>query len=718
MGFSQQNDLPNTSECKFVVTDSESGEPLFKAHILIKDKDNNLLTDFSGIASIKLSKGVYEILVSYVGYEKYSATIDTHLQSEFALALKPSVFTTDEVTILAEAENAHIQGIEAGSKQLSIKDIQDLPFLLGEVDPLKSIQYLPGVQSSGEGNSGIYVRGGTLDQNLILMDDVPVYNPSHLFGFFSIFNGNTVEKFNILKGGIPAQFGGRLSSILEVNSKNADKNQTHLKGNFGVLSAAATLEVPVINKKSSLLVSARRTYVDLILKGLSNSIEELKKQPNYYFYDLNVNYDHLITKKDRLTFNLYKGTDDFLYQGVNDFENSIRWQNQLGSVKWQHVFNPDLISDFTVYATDYQLNLGAVITNYELKLSSGIRDYGAKFTLSSTNIKKHNITIGADYVWHRFTPNNIVLGTKDDAIDLGQPEKLYALEAATFVNDEFEWNEKILVNVGLRLSGFMHRGPFTRYLANETGQTLDTLFYKSGANIQTYSGLEPRASFRYKLNDASSIKGSFDRTFQYIHLAPVSSVSLPTDIWVPSSEKIQPQIGTQYSIGYFKSFEQNAWEASAVLYYKFMQNQVEYRNGVLFGYSSGNNFDDNFTFGKGKSIGLEMYVEKKTGRFTGWLSYTLSKTTRKFSELNQGKIFPAKYDRLHDLSFVGNYKLNERWKFSSVFVYATGNRLTLPTGRYLIDGNVINDYGSKNKFLMPKQMSKLGFLLKSKHRFC
>jgi len=690
----------NTVPILFRITDKETGIPLYKAHIYIKEIDKHLLSDFDGFAQIKLPSGIYVITVDYLGFEDARIVFNTATKNEIELALSPMAVTMDEVTVSATEENEFAQSVSTGASTISMKDIQDLPFLMGEPDPLKSIQYLPGVQATGEGNGGIFVRGGGIDQNLILFDNAPVFNPNHLFGFFSVFNASVIEDVSVMRGGIPAQYGGRLSSVIEINSKNADRNRKNFSGNVGLLAASFTAELPVVKNKSSLLVSARRTYADLILKGLSGAIPALDSQPDYYFYDLNVNYDHSFSVKDRLTFSFYRGQDDFLFQTNNSFSNDINWANTTGVLRWRHAFNSNFTSDFSVYTSDYQLELGAGISNYLLSLTSGIRDYGSKLSFSLVSIPKHELTFGTELIYHRFTPNNIDLQSTDVDFDVANTEALYGVESAVFINDEFE-KGKWLVNVGMRLSTFSQMGPFTRYLGDETNTPTDSVIYSNSEPIVTYMGAAPRLSIRYALSSQASLKASIDRTVQYVHLAPVSSVSLPTDIWVPSSENIQPQRAWQYALGYFKSWQQGTWEASALVYYKQMQNQLEYRNGVLFGYGTGFNFDDNFAFGNGRSAGVELFLKKHTGKLTGWISYTLSRTTRQFEEIDDNQPFPAKYDRLHDLSIISNYELSKRWKLSAVFVYASGNTLTLPTGRYLIEGNVVNDYGTRNNFRMP-----------------
>lgn len=687
----------------FKIADAETNTPLLKAHIYIEDIEKNLVADFDGKAHTEIKAGGYHAVVKYIGYEtKYFYFEIEKKEQVVEIALSPATLTIEEVTVNAEAENAHTHSVDIGSTSIKAKEIQDLPFLMGEADPLKSIQYLPGVQASGEGNGGIFVRGGSLDQNLILYDNAPIYNPNHLFGFFSVFNVNSISQFDIMKGGIPAHFGGRLSSVLNIKSRKASNTRKAFKGNVGFLAGSFAAELPVVKNKSSLLVSARRTYADLILKGLSSSIDALNNQPDYYFYDVNINYDHQLSSKDRFSFVFYRGKDDFAYQQGNSFRNTIAWANTTGAFNWKHAFNSSFVAEASFYFSDYKMELGAGINNYNLNLNSGIRDVGGKLVFSLDKNEKASTQFGTEIISRRFTPNNIALSSSDTELDVPNTATpaLYGLEVAAFMNHKKEIG-RFLVNAGLRVSAFAQLGPFTRYAGNDNNVLLDSVNFNKGDIVASYSNVEPRLAIRYKIDEHNSLKTSIDRTAQYVHLAPISSVSLPTDIWVPSSENIRPQSAWQVALGYFKTLGGGAWETSATVYHKLMQNQLEYRNGVIFGYGTGYNFDDNFTFGKGHSTGLELFLKKHEGRLTGWLAYTLSRTTRRFEEIDSNRPFPAKYDRLHDLSLVGNYQLSKKWKISTVFVLASGNTLTLPTGRYLIEGRVVNDYGTRNNFRMP-----------------
>jgi hypothetical protein len=458
-------------------------------------------------------------------------------------------------------------------------------------------------------------------------------------------------------------------------------------------------EGPIQKNKSSFLLAARRTYVDLFAKALRD-LRFLKQDINYFFYDVNLNLDFTLTPKDQLKIRGYLGQDDFEYKTNSAFENTMDWRNVSGSVTWQHKFHENLYAELTANTSLYDMNFGATVNTYVFDMASDIRDKALSYQLN-WQLGKHEISTGLIYTHHSISPNNINATSDDVALAIAPKTQLYAHEIAAFVHDKVDITEVLQVSAGIRFTGYSQLGHFKRYVQDNNFQVVDTVQYGKNEHIIDYVNAEPRLSLRYTLDERSSLKLSYDNTHQYMHMAPLSSVSLPLDIWVPSSENIKPQSAHQWSAGYFRNFSDNIIEASVVGYYKTMDNQIEYREGTIIGYSKGLNFDDNFVFGKGKSYGIEFSVKKATGSFTGQVSYTLSKTTRTFADLNEGNPFTAKYDRLHDLSVMTNYEVNRRWTFSGVFVYGTGNALNLPVARYIIKGNVINEYGARNAFRMP-----------------
>lgn len=680
------------------VYDEQTNNPLLNATIYIEEMSYGKVVDDKGHFQFSLAPRSYTLLVSLVGYEKQKLNINLSASLELQIKLKPQVSGIDEVVITANAEDQQIKETETGFVEIDKKELETLPYLLGEVDPIRILQLMPGVKTGGEGNTGFYVRGGAVDQNLIMLDNSIVYNPSHLFGFFSIFNGNAIDKMEMYKGGIPAYYGGRLSSFTKVSTRNGDPEKVKGEAGIGLIATNFLVEGPIKKNKGTFLIAGRRTYIDLFINPL-RELFSVKERINYHFYDLNINASLNLSPADKLTFKAYNGSDNFKFSTGSSFSNRIKWGNTTGSLQWIHRFNENLHGELTASTVLYDLDFGAGINTYNFDIRSTIWDKSLTYQLDFKK-GKHNVVFGLNYTHHTLKPNNMEAHSDSVELDLNANVRLKADEASIYINDKISITEQLEVNAGLRLAGFRQLGPFTRYIVDDELQILDTINYNSG-KIVSYGNLEPRLSFRYSLAGTSSLKASYDRSYQYIHMTPFASASLPIDVWVPSSTEIKPQSAHQYAAGYFRNFKNNNIETSFVLYYKTMDNQLEYRDGVILGYSKGFNYDDNFVFGKGTSYGAEMFLKKNRGTINGFISYTLSKTTRTFKELNSGKSFPAKYDRLHDVSAMVNYKHNSQWTFSSVFVYGTGNALNLPIARYFIQGNVINEYGSRNAFRMP-----------------
>jgi hypothetical protein len=678
----------------------EAGNPLPGATVRIHRLGKATTAGERGQYALDIQAGTYYVTFSFIGYDRDSVQLAMTDAHTYTMRLKAAATTMEEVTVSARPADDHVTQTETGLVTLQKKDLENLPYLLGELDPIRIIQLMPGIQTSGEGSTGFYVRGGAVDQNLMQLDHTTVYNPSHLFGFFSIFNGGTIESIDLYKGGIPAYYGGRLSSITNISTRQGSTEKIKGEGSVGLIATSLLLEGPVGKKKrASFMVAARRTYVDLFIRGLRR-LKALKQDINYYFYDLNVNFDYTLGPRDHLRLRSYTGQDDFRFNTTSTFKNTIDWRNTTASLTWLHTYNDKLYSELMVNTSLYDMSFGASITTYSFDIKSDIRDWGLTYQF---NRQSDNQTLvwGLTYTHHMLRPNNIYASSEDVELTISPRIKLQGEEAALFINDKIKFSDNLEVSAGLRLSAYRQLGPFTRYVEDENMQILDTLYYGRGKTIEHYANLEPRLALRYSLSATSSIKFSYDKTYQYLHQAPLSSVSLPLDIWVPSSATIKPQSADQFSAGYFRNFHDNMFETSLVLYYKTMQHQLEYREGVIIGYSKGYNFDDNFVFGKGLSYGSEVSIKKNGGRVHGQISYTLSHTTREFDALNKGKSFTAKYDRLHDLSVLGNFVVNPRWTVSCVFVYGTGNALNLPVARYIIQENVVNEYGERNAFRMP-----------------
>ncbi len=687
---------------KFTITgyvkDSLSGESLIGATISINGKNNGVGSNQYGFFSITLPEGKYAVSCTYVGYESQLIHFDLSKNTAFNFLLLPKISTNKEIIISAVKKDANVKNAQMGKIDLSMNQVKSLPVIFGEVDILKTLQLLPGVQNAGEGNIGLYVRGGGPDQNLILLDDAIVYNTGHLFGFFSIFNSDAIKNTSLIKGGMPAQYGGRLSSVLDVSMKEGNMNNLQVDGGVGLIASRFSIQGPIKKNKASFIVSARRTYIDLLIKPL------IPKSSNYYgsgyyFYDLNLKMNYQFSEKDRLYLSGYFGRDVFNFNNSQrSFRANIPWGNSTATLRWNHVFNRKLFANTTLVYNDYKFGFDAQQQALEILLSSGIRDLSAKTDFDYFLNPKNKIKFGALFTYHTFSPN-ILSGRSDTTVfNPNNTNKKYANEAAVYIQDDWTISDKLQANIGMRLSGFSQIGPYTIYKTDSNGNKLDSTVYKRGQPIKTYCGFEPRFTLRYSINDETSVKASVVHNLQYIHLVSNSGTTLPTDLWVPSTYLVKPQIGWQYSTGIFKNFNENTFETSIELYYKTMQNQIEYAAGYT---PSLKDPEQSFVFGKGWSYGAEFYANKSRGRFTGWIGYTLSWSWRQFPQLNNGEKYPAKYDRRHDLNIVGAYDLNKHWKISAVFVFATGNATTLPTQFYIIDGILTQEYSKINQYRLP-----------------
>lgn len=671
------------------VKSRSTGESLIGASVYVKELLKGSTTNQYGYYALTIAPGRYTLVVSYLGYREYSLDIDLDANRKLDIELDEKTYSTDEVVITGEKKDANVSSVQMSKQDLEMELVRSLPAFMGEVDVLKSIQLLPGVQSAGEGNAGYYVRGGGPDQNLVLLDEAVVYNASHLFGFFSVFNADAINNVELYKGGMPAQYGGRLASVLDISMKDGNKKEFHGQGGLGFIASRLTLEGPIKKDTSSFIISARRTFVDLFLQKPFITEESEIYGNSYYFYDVNAKVNYVLSPRDRVYLSGYLGRDVFKFNSrETGFKVKIPWGNATASARWNHIFADKLFMNTTLVFSDYKFNFEAEQQQFDFRLFSGVRDWNVKADLNWFPSIVHNVKFGANYTYHTFTPSNVSARSGETEFDLGEIVKLYAHDAALYVNDEWTITDKLTVSGGLRLTYFAQVGPFTRYQQNESGVATDTIEYDDGAIVKDYSNLEPRISWVYRIDPHSSVKGSYTQNYQYVHLASLSSVSLPTDVWVPSSSRVKPQLGTQYAAGYFRNFADNLFETSVELYYKDMKNLVEYREGAQPDEDVKNNQDNNFVFGDGWSYGAEFFLKKKYGKINGWVGYTWSRTDRKFPDLNEGDVFPAKYDRRHDVSFVLSYRMNKKWTFGLVWVYASGNNLTLPVSRMFFNGPV------------------------------
>jgi hypothetical protein len=708
------------------VRDSSSGEALIGAAVYVKELQKGTSANAYGFYSLTLARGTYNLVIHFVGYREMVLKLQLDASKSIDFQLSSTVIETREVTVTAERKDRNVESAELGRVELEVEKIKSLPALLGEVDLLKTIQLLPGVQDAGEGNSGFYVRGGGPDQNLVLLDEGVVYNASHLFGFFSVFNPDAVKNITLTKGGMPAQYGGRLSSVLDISMKDGHQKEYHAEGGIGYIASRLTLEGPIVKDKSSFIVSGRRTFVDLFLREPFVPASSPIVGNSYYFFDLNAKINYTLSSRDRLYLSGYFGRDVFNFRSrETGFSVRIPWGNATTSLRWNHLFNEKLFMNTSLIFSDYNFEFGAQQQQFDFRIFSGIRDYNAKVDLNWFPTILHNVKFGANYIYHRFTPTNAYARSGDVVFDLGDVTRYYAHDAAAYINDEWDISEKFRLSGGLRATYFAHVGPFDRYVEDPAfaGRFTDTLSYARGEKVADYFNLEPRLSMRYELNSTSSVKAAYTQNYQYIHIASFGSVSLPTDVWVPSTDKIQPQFAVQYALGYFRNFSDNMYETSVEVYYKEMENQIDYEEGATPDQDVRNNPDNNFVFGRGWSYGAEFFIKKSRGKLNGWLGYTLSYTNRNFPDLNLGRTFPAKYDRRHDVSLVMVYDHSKKWTFGLTWVYATGDALTLPAERYFMSaGPPVNvqpngELGLSNNFyILSGYDQRNGFRQKAYHR--
>ncbi|HEY1038011.1 MAG TPA: TonB-dependent receptor, partial [Bacteroidia bacterium] len=517
------------------VKDKTNGETAIGANVYLKETTIGAATNVYGFYSINAEKGTYILVCSYLGYEVFEKEITLDKNQTINISLQPAAVTTEEVVINAKADD-NVKSTQMSSVQMDIQQIKKLPAFMGEVDVLKTIQLIPGVKSAGDGQTGFYVRGGGPDQNLILLDEAVVYNASHLMGFFSVFNGDAIKNVNLIKGGMPAQYGQRLSSVLDITMKEGNNQRFQVDGGIGLISSRLTVQGPIKKDTASFIISARRTYIDAIVKPIFKHRNSPFQGTSYYFYDLNAKFNYQVNKKNKIMLSGYFGRDVFNFKDADaGFNINVPWGNATASLRWNHIYNEKLFSNTTAVFSHYDFTLGALQDNFEFKLFSGVRDYNLKHDFSWFPNARHLVRFGANYTFHTFIPTTASAQQGDVKFDLGGIIKLYCHEAQTYVGDDIKITENLQVHAGLRFGYFAQVGPFTRYKKNEFSKITDTIYYNQGKKVKDYNGLEPRFSMRYRLNKSSSVKASYTYNKQYVHLASLSSVSLPTDVWMPST---------------------------------------------------------------------------------------------------------------------------------------------------------------------------------------
>jgi len=690
-----------------IVTDAASGETITGAYVILKDtlsksSPQGAITNTSGFYSITVEKGTYLLNVIFLGYKQITETITITSHLKKNIDIEYLSILADEVVITGKAADRNVMSVDVGRMEMKIETIKALPAFMGEVDVLKSIQLLPGIQSGSEGNSGFYVRGGNADQNLILLDEAVVYNPGHLFGFFSIFNADAVKNIEVLKSGMPANYGGRLASIVDVYQKEGNMKKYELDGGIGVIFSRFTLQGPIKKNKASFIVSGRRTYIDWIIQPFLKKDSPFKNA-KFYFYDLNAKVNYIINDKHRIFIGGYYGSDVYGFKSRSGHMSSLfSWSNGAASVRWNYIISPKLFLNTSATFSDYQFKTEMKQSVYNFAISSGIRDYSLRSELTYLPNPNHYVKFGAHYVYHTFFPSNFEIEAgQNNMLTLPKSKPFYANELAIYANDEWNIVKWLKINYGLRYTHFSHIGRFTRYILDDRMQILDSIEYKSGQIAKQFNHVEPRFAARFLVDPSTSIKASYTMNYQYLHQVSMASISLPTDVWMPSTAFVNPQIGHQVSLGVFKNFHNNMFEAYIDLYYKHMKNLVEYKDGLDFNLLQVNS-DQILTQGKGYSTGVEFFLQKNSGWFTGFIGYTLSFTQRQFNDLNNGEWFWAKYDRRHDVSVCLNFEiLRNKLSASLVWVFASGNTMTVPVGYYFFNGEIITEYSDRNGYRLP-----------------
>jgi hypothetical protein len=682
------------------VTDAATGEYILGANVLDVSQGKGASTNIYGFFSLTLPSRPTELRCTFIGYAPVSKSFDGASDSEWSVELAPQSVEVDAVEVVGTA-GQNTESTDLGKAEVSMATIQRLPALMGEVDVLKAIQMLPGIQSAGEGNSGYYVRGGGPDQNLLLLDNAAIYNASHLFGFFSVFNADAISSVEVYKGSMPARFGGRVSSVLDLGLKEGNRKEFKGSGGVGLISSRLTLEGPVIEGVSSFMVSGRRTYIDVLTRPYVETTQAAGS--GYFFYDLNAKYNHRFSDRDEVFVSSYFGRDVFSFNSADaGFGASIPWGNAMVSTRWNHVVNDKLFLNVNASYSNYEFAFESGQDDFQFGFNSGVVDWTQKAQLSWYPNLRHEVRGGLDHVYHKFVPTSFFFRQGDTEFDFGEATVAYSHESGAYLEDIFDVTDAFRVNAGVRYSDFRHVGPFTRIVPGENLLSpADTVRYGNGELVQRYGGWEPRLSARLKTGPRSSLKAGWSINYQYVHLASLSATTAPTDVWVPSSDLVPPQRGRQVNAGYFFDLGPNReWECSVEVYHKDLDNLVEYAENTRPDQNIGTNPDNNLVFGQGSSYGAEFFLKRKFGELNGWVGYTWSKTDRQFDDLNNGDPFPAKFDRRHDLSVVVDWTPSERWNFGAIFVYATGNTLTLPIQRYFLEGYVTDVYGSRNGYRM------------------
>lgn len=669
------------------VRDSISGEELIGSIISLKETPSlGASTNVYGFYSVTAPEGKYNVIIQSMGYNTKRIHLDLNQNKRIDIKLSENLSQLNEVTVSSEKQNENITKTQMSVEKIDIKEIEKIPVIFGEKDILKTIQLMPGVKSGGEGGSGFFVRGGAADQNLIFLDEANVYNAAHLLGFFSVFNSDAIKDITLFKGTQPAEYGGRLSSVLDVRMLDGNDKLFGVEGGIGVISSRLKIDGPIVKEKGSFTISGRRTYADLFLK-LSN--DSVIRSTKLYFYDLNAKANYRINDKNRIFLSGYFGKDVLGFGSTF----GIDWGNATGTLRWNHLFGSKLFSNTSVIFSNYNYNIHLSGTS-KIKIISRIQDWNAKMDFQYFANSKNRLKFGFNSIYHKIIPGAVTLESSTTKLS-----DKYSSENAVYISNEYKSNTDFSIEYGLRGSFFSVLGPGNFYNYNKDGSVKDTLKYSTSKIIKTYYYLEPRLGINYVYSENTSIKAAYARNVQNMHLLSNSTSGNPTDSWIPTSNIVKSEIADQISLGYYRNFKENKYQFSTEVYYKGLQNQIDYKDGAQI--TLNENAEADLLYGIGRAYGVEFCLRKKVSKLTGWIGYTLSRTEKKIENINQGKWYAAKQDRTHDISIVTMYEINKKWTVSSTWVYYTGNAVTFPSGKYEISGQVVNYYTERNGYRMP-----------------
>ena len=684
------------------VEDAGTGEKIFMANVYNSLKMQGTASNSYGFYSLSLPSGEIKLVCSYVGYKPFNLTFKLHKDTAIIIHLIQSM-QLQEVVVKSGASENKLRSSQMGVNEISLKTVKSLPAFLGEVDPIKILQLLPGVQTGTEGSTGLYVRGGGPDQNLILLDGVPVYNASHLFGFFSVFNADALNTITLIKGGFPARYGGRLSSVLDIRMKEGNMKKIVGEGSIGLVASRFTLEGPIIKDKASFIISARRTLLDVWAAPLAHAIDPKDPIPGYYFYDLNAKLNYKFSEKDRLYLSMYSGDDLGTYNKDNASKTNatssdnfrLSWGNLTTALRWNHLYGSKLFSNTTLTISRYNFDTHiryydenkGVTSDYESTYSSGINDAAARIDFDYVPAPGHYIRFGISNIMHNFNPGvmaynlNATGGVNNNNKLTYGGNSVSAQEQGLYVEDDYQVTKKLKMNLGLHLSGF-------------------------AVQDQWYKSLQPRLTLNYIVNDRFSLKAAYSDMTQYLHLLSNSNIGLPTDLWLPSTNRVKPMDSKQYAVGFVYAIN-SMFDLTVENFYKDMKNMIEYKEGAVY-WGQYDDWQDKIESGDGWSYGSEFLLEKKTGKTTGWIGYTLSWNNRKFANINSGQTFPARYDERHDISIVINHQFNKKVDLGLTWVYSSGPAFTLNAEEMMFyspdkttGAIIIQSAGTRNGFRMP-----------------